>query len=114
MSTLGFLTAAAILLRSAAGIPDLSVLAPDTPSEDAFPRTVFRSVSSALTLTPAWMCVVCAPPTFSVPTIVGWVSQCSGWIPSLPSAPEPELDPGEDASWAKLDSSFWKVACGIW
>ena len=113
MSTLGFLISEAILVRSAAGIPDLRLLAPDTPSDEAFSRTVFRSVSSALTLTPAWMCVVCAPPTFSVPTTVGFVSHWSGWMPSLPSVPDPELEPGVDASWEKLDSSFWKVACGI-
>ena len=61
------------------------------------------------------MCVVCVPPTFSVPTTVGFVSQWSGWMPSLLNVldPEPELAPVE-VSWAKLDSSFWKVACGIW
>jgi hypothetical protein len=34
-------------------------------------------------------------------------------MPSLESVPEPELEPPEEASCAKLDSSFWKVACGI-
>ncbi len=111
-STLGFLTAAAILLRVAGGSPDFRLDAPDTLTDDAFWRNVFRSVSRASTLTPAWMWVVCAPPTVSVPTTVGWVSHWSGWIPSLAS--EPLLAPGVEASCEKLDSSFWKVACGIW
>ena len=112
MSTLGFLIAEAILVRSAAGMPDFRLLAPDTPIDEAFSRTVFRSPRSALTLTPAWMCVVSVPPTFSVPTTVGFVSQWSGWMPSLDSEPEPEVEPVE-VSCAKLDSSFWNVACGI-
>ena len=52
--------------------------------------------------------VVCAPPTFSVPTTVGFVNQFSGWMPSLVSALDPELVPGDVDSWPKLDSSFWK------
>ena len=67
-----------------------------------------------MTLTPAWMWVVCVPPTFSVPTTVGLLSQWSGSMPSLPSVPSSSSPPGVAVSWAKLDSSFWKVACGSW
>src|ERR1700760_43798 len=103
-SKLGLRTAAAIFCRGAGGIPDFSVLVPDTPVEEAFSTTVFRSFSRAGTFTPAWMWVVWAPPTFSVPTTVGWVSQRSGWIPSLASVPEPEpwVVLADEASWAKL------------
>jgi len=52
------------------------------------------------------MCVVLEPPTVSLPTIVGFRSQCSGWIPSFESTlVPPELETG-DAICEKLDSSF--------
>ncbi len=60
------------------------------------------------------MWVVVVPPTDSLPTTEGLLNQCSGWIPSLPRTPVPEPPPGEAVSPAKLDSSFWKVAAGIW
>ncbi len=60
------------------------------------------------------MWVVCVPPTLPSPTTDGLLSQSSGRIPSLPSVPEPELLPGDEARPAKLDSSFWKVAAGSW
>ncbi len=43
----------------------------ETPSEDALPRNVLRSESSAETLIPALMCVAFAPPTLSLPATVG-------------------------------------------
>ena len=93
---------------------DGSLDAPETPSDEALPRKVFRSLSSAGTLTPARMWVVLAPPTVSFPATVGLVNQCSGLIPSFPSAPEPDPPPEDDVSEEKLDSSCWKVAGGSW
>src|SRR6516225_6145719 len=62
-STLGLRIAAAILARVAADSPDFRLEAPATLTEEAFSRNVLRSVRSAGTFTPAWMWVVCAPPT---------------------------------------------------
>jgi len=60
------------------------------------------------------MWVVLAPPTLSLPITVGLTSQCRGSIPSLDSAPEPELPPEEEVSDEKLDSSCLKVPAGNW
>src|SRR5205807_5112588 len=87
---------------------------PETPSEEARDRNVLKSASSAATLIVARMWVVSAPPTFSVPTTVGFWSHRSGWMPSFESTFDPLLEPGEDAICEKLDSSFWNAACGSW
>ena len=89
-------------------------IALETPSDDALPSSAFSPPRNVATLTPARMWVVSVPATDSVPTTEGWVSQVSGWIPSFEMAPDPEpgLAPGDDASEAKLDSSFWNVAAG--
>ena len=90
------------------------LLAPETPTDDAFCRNVSRSASSWETLIVARMWVVSVPATLSWPTTDGSLSQSNGWMPSLPSAPEPDPPLGEDATPAKLDSSFWNVAAGSW
>ena len=33
-------------------------------------------------------------------------------MPSFDSVPPFDPPPGDEATWAKLDSSFWKVAAG--
>ena len=44
--------------------------------------------------------------------IVGFCSQWSGSMPSFESTFVPPLEPGEEATCEKLDSSFWNDDAG--
>src|ERR1700722_3496628 len=106
-STVAFLIAAPIFCWVAAGIDDGIFVVPELFAVLA--RKVLRSARRAVTLTPARMCVVDAPPTVSVPTTDGFVSQCSGSIPKPARLPWPlPEEPTEE----KLDSRRWKSDAG--